>query len=594
MAKIAIDTFTPSEGCYEPAPAQAYQKDSCTVTVELHVPSEPGTTYAPLIFQRERDNFILSPNQSAASLGIANNLISGTDKNNFSSAVFFTITINTWFRSNYPQIRSGIRLGDGSSVEPYTGPDLKPLFSRIANFVSAGEIEAPDEKQAKVKAALIHDMLNLPHAPRAWLSTFYQSLLDKERNLKLTPTFARPRVQWTADILESYEEILKPFATDDKDPKRNKWDLAAEKEKDFHNYAVSLVDYLFNGSPHAAQALDKLAASFHGRQDVPAETRDLFAYLHGVVLKLSNKAFFASNEKARGKLNDLKGALAVAIHDHRAELLGLPAEQAFERSLFYQVQDSAQHDALPNYVKNELKASHTYPQWLQEHAEEIAKVILPSFKISANAGDTARVTIDADEIVKGIDQLAKQHGIQTREYHIGTLAILRLLLGRNLDEKNMQGWYRGGMQKIEVEITGKSQLSTLYPIGEDLSRRIGNSVHWTENVLPWVELGVAGAGAGLGAYGGIHRSNGTDRALFMTGLGTFGLGMGGFICNKTVPTRNKYISDPICGTLLGAGLATAGYFIFPLIQKGGASLPPPGRIEKPNVDGRNPVEGYGP
>jgi hypothetical protein len=81
-------------------------------------------------------------------------------------------------------------------------------------------------------------------------------------------------------------------------------------------------------------------------------------------------------------------------------------------------------------------------------------------------------------------------------------------------------------------------------------------------------------GAGLGEK---------DRGLIVGGSSVTGFGCGALITHFAVRTRNPYISDPI-GGIIGAALGFGLSY----------GLTEPQKMMPPPIDGRNPINPWGP
>ena len=589
MANIALDAFAPTEACFEEPPKVAKQKDNCTVTVNFHVTDE-NTDYRPVIFQREKDRFVIDPNLGSSNPAIITALFPPTKVDSIQSTLHFSVAISKLHRRTYSILATGMK-DEGEVIYPYTGPDLKPLLDKVMSFYAVGNIENPDKLQSATNSAITRETLVLPHSPRAWSLKLYQSLLDPKLNLNMTPETIRPRVRWFADQLECMNQLIKPWIKTSPTSQQDPIDLALAPDSDIYKLYVDLLDYLFNDtSATPAQIIakmDPIAKRMFPSKDTPENSKDFYAFVQNKLTEFSQKPSFVNNTSARQRLNTLLTNLNSAISEHRAELLSLEPNAALRKSIEYNLSTAAKKEGLARLVKFELAEANLHAPWIQTNAAEITKALIPHFSFARGPTSSRRIEVNADDILESIHKLTAQHYVQEREYKIGALAILRHLLGSKLSNPKMLAWDQGAMKELEVNIISKGEFKDLSFLGQQLSKQIGQSVAFTDKGLPWIEgaVGVTGLGiAGLGlGIKGIHRS-----ALSTTGAGVLGFGVGALTCNLAWQSRNKYLSDLLCGAIGAAAFSVTAHFALPKNEI--SNLPD----DLSSNDGRNPVTGFGP
>lgn len=591
---IALDSFTPTEACFEQPPKSATQKDNCSVTVSFHLSNELSTQYRPVIFQREKDHYVIDPNQPSSELSIIHALFPADKLDSIQSILHFSVAISKLHRETYPALKTGTSTDEGEVILPYGGPDFKPLLSKVISFCAAGNIESPDSVQTKNNSEITREVLNLSHSPQTWFLVLYKTLLNERANLNKTPVPTRPRVQWFIDQLDCMGKLVKPFVTTSAKSKQDGVDLAFQQDSALQPLFIDLLDHLFNNSSTPEKILakiDPVAARIYKAKNTPVSQKDFYVFLQSKLNEFSQKPFFINNAAGRQRLNTLRALLNNAVSEHRAELLSLEPNAAFKKSLEYSILAAAEKESFTDTVKAELEQAHLYPKWIQENAREIANELLPHFYFQPGPTPSPRVKVDADAMLESINRLAEtEHYIQKREYRIGALAILRHLLGNNLSNPKIKGWHQNGIKEIELNVVGGDHLRTLSPVAIKLSLDIDNSVFFTDKVVPWIELGTAGAGLGI-AVGGVVKDGFHRSALNVTGVSMMGFGLTSFTCDKLWKTRNNMLSDLGCGLLGAAVFGTVSYFALPQ-QPGEIISNPSGNSS--NIDGRNPVTGYGP
>lgn len=589
MANIALDSLAPNEACFEEASKSV--KDNCTITIGFHVKDEK-TDYKPVSFLREKDRFVIDPNQGSSNLAIVHALFPAEKIDSIQSALHFTVAMAKLHLRAYPILQNGMQ-NQGEVIYPYSGASLKPLLSRIINFYAAGDITNPDKIQSASNSALTREVLTQPHPPRAWLSKLHRSLLDPRLNLNMTPEYTRSRIQWLTDQLECMDQLVKPWVKSSAATATDPVDLALAPESDIYRLYVNIIDYLFNATELNPEKIiaqtDPIAARLFNAKDLPENKKDFFAFLQKKLTEFGTKNTLNQNLAARQKLNTLLAHMNSALNEHRSELLSLEAGTAVQKSIDYQVETAALRGNLERLVSSELKEAHLNPEWIRTNRSEIMQALLPHFKLQNNTGKPPRINIDSDGILKSIEELSSRHYVQKREYKIGALAILRYLLGENLSNPHISVWHQGKMTKLEVSVSGKGGIPQLAKIGEHLSQQIGKSVTFTERNLPWIEAGVGVTG--LGITGTSVGLNGFYRSPMTTvGASVVGLGTGALTCNKLWKTRNNILSDLGCGAIAALGFGLAAQFLLPEKISNFEGMYP---IFDAN-SGRNPVTEFGP
>ncbi len=583
MTKVALDSIKPNDACFN-LPPQG-NLDKCDIEIAFHDSEKLETAYPSVHIQREKGDFVISHNNGAVTQDLAKDYFSPSILRDLQVPFNFIIAISKAGQDFSHYLKDGV---PSAGLKPY-GENINPLMLKIASFTVGGEINTPDTMQATTNVEITHELLSLPHAPRAWFNTLYDSFLSGD-NAKKSPPSVLPRIRWVIDQLDSFEALIAPLKTQSSDSKEDPLDVGIKNNPDILKAQIAVVDYLFNGKGKPEEILasfDKFSGELYKRNNPPA-LKDIYDFLSQRLGEFSTKGSFTSNLPARQRLNTLKALCKSAVDEHRAELLSLDDNEALQTHLRYEIASAAERGVLANRVKEELQSYNLYPQWFSQNAAEIAAAITPHLKIQNGNNRTARVQVDAQAMVSDIEKMAKKHNIQTLEFNLGSLAVLRFLFGQELHAGSLDVWYHGKVTKLEIDLQNASSFQLLK---EKLPRDIDKAKAFLNKNLPWIEVGVAGGGAailGTGmALNGYHRS-----PLTTTGASVLGFGGSALLCNKVWKTRNNILSDLGCGAIGALAFGLTAQFALP--KKPGVDLPSNFPGNSANMDGRNPTTGYGP
>jgi len=566
MAEIIFDALDPNTACLEAPPKTPQTQDKCQVEASFHIQGDLTPPNPTIAFRRSRDKFIL---ESTADRDATIALLRGygfSDSNDrLQSALFYAVELNRFIKNTYLSF---------VPKHNYQGPSLLPLGGRLRNFFVTGSIQESDPRQTAEAGALLKEILEKPKGARDYFTVVLKSLTTDEHNRAVFHPSIRPRLQWVGDLLKAFEEIQQPLSNL-KDPM-----ILIEVNR----VLVSLLTYLGTGEGDwmaLKKEIDAQASLLFPLSNLNPELKNFQALLLKALLPLEKTAFAIQSPGLGARLREVSLELKEAVKEHRAELSALESaspSQALLRSLEVRLAQAAQKEDLHEFVSQEIKESKMSSSWLKrnENLSELSGAILPAFKGVVDAKAAPRLQIDGKELKRRVDRLIDSHGIQQREFIVGVLAVLRFLLGRDLNNSQILGWSKDQYMSLKVELSPEDK-KKLEMLKNGLKMKISRSLKYTNLILPIVEGGICVAGLAMGGAG-----LGTDdRGLIVGGSTVTGLGCGALITHFAFRSRNPYIADPIGGALgaiTGFGLSY------------GLTEPSKGI----NLDGRNPVIPFGP
>jgi len=591
MDKIVFDSFKPNEACYEKFPTDPQVKDECKVETEIHEVDNPASALK-INFYRDKTLYLFAPEDAPKVPRLRELGLNDQDTQIQNTISFALAMLYNW---------------KVTSLDP--NPKLKavlsPLGVKMINFFAAGNLEKPDETQRKALGNLLSDLSVLPDEPRETVLKFIDGLLKSPAILEAS----RPRVEWLKDQILLSQDIQKaiPSFKGDEEIRPAVPKLMMEislhvftDQRNLKSIQGSLDDLqkLISLNPKSPKEMKDLYSFFLKKlepmQNPPPVNKDLDPQKQEEEKKwlAATRAALSKNLDARQRANALMGFLRKAGEDKRAELISMEPGAAFRRYLRNELVQAATINNLPTRVREEMKAANLSPDWIKDNAREIVDVVIPHLTLVEEEGKPPRVKVDVKALQSGIQKMVQEHGIQEREFNIGTLAVLRFLFGKELNNDTMEGWVGNDSRQIELSLS-KEERRDLKKLGSDLRGEISSSLNYTDVVFPIVDGSIAAGGIGLIAYGivlGDQEKGPVFNPFYHAGAGALGFGLGSLTCNLTWKQRNaglQFLTDTLCGVVLGAATTGLSFAV--------QSVDATGRGKgSSNEDGRNPTSPYGP
>jgi hypothetical protein len=573
MAKVVFDALDPDPSCFNPPPTNPLQQDTCKVTGTFHNREDLQSQQPPILFQRDKDHYILNPGEPSK-IAVLQGLGFNEKDPSVQGALHYSVFLNKTHKNFYPLFQSASK---------YNGPDLLPLTKKMDDFIVVGDIENPDEKQRKTTADLLKSVLSYSDPQRDWFLRPLKTLLNEplapgEEKPSETPIAIpvpiRPRLQWMRDQFKIHDDLRNTFSAVQ--------DAALKKRGE--DWVLSALIFIETGEGDwraLRDEFDGLAVGCVQLYPNDAQLKDVFQAVYKKMDGFAKNPFFNKNSEALRRVLLVTSHLREGTDTHRAELLSLDSPTAFQRSLTYQLEGVAENNILSTTVKGEMEQSGMDTGRLKDLTKQTTPALISHFSLVQEPGKPPRVKINADSLINEAQSLIKTNPTREREYTISVLAVLRHLLGPNLSGYKIAAWVNRQPTQVEVDLSPQDR-KKLQDYSEGLTRKISKAAPKTSVALPIGESILLAAGTALTI--GSHVADGNKMTpLNLIGPTLAGAGGSALICHFVLKTGNQYLSDSLCG-LGGGGVGfTAAYLA--------ANAEGP---QTPNLSGRNPVKGYGP
>lgn len=552
MARVIFDSFEPNIACFEsPTPASSKKTDGCEMTAVFHAEGvsdydskSPPTAY----FRRSGTNqfYLYSPPDYATSIGLLRGLGFQDSDPSIQSKLYYSIGLSNSLKTVYDNYLKG----KGPQVAPFEG-----LVSKYKNFLITGSITSSDPITQKNTLLLLEEVLNASPAALDFIDKLSQSFKDPQINQSRILPEMMPKIEWISTLTHLSMDLKISLAA----LKNISPELHSRTEK----WIKQMIVYLGTGigdTQNLFEELGKLCNIYGEQRNIPPEYQNIAGLFKNKLAALHQIGTVSQSP-------DVQRRWAQSVI------------QLMREEIRFLLTNASQLGSLQTEVEKELREAKLSKSWLEnkDRVREITDAIFLSAKPFIGSSQELLFTLDPLAIESRVKQMVASHGIQEREYIIGTLAVLRF--------SKVQGWMgvvRGEEKtdsKIKFRITAEAGKS-LEEYEQKLVRKISSSVTKTNIVLPIVEASICLIGGILaGTGGGIQNRNLTLTGSTVTGFGCSALAV------HFIPNRNPYLTDSLTA-LLGGGLGfTAAWFA--TLGMGNSMMPLPG-------DGRNPVSGFGP
>lgn len=552
MARVIFDSFEPSIACFDsPTVVPSKKKNDCEITAVFHAEGasdydakSPPTAY----FRRSGSNqfYLYSPPDVATSIGLLRGLGFQDNDPSIQSKLYYSIGLSNSLKTVYDSYVNS----QHTPIVPF-----EDLVSKYKNFLITGSIDSSDPITKKNTAILLERILNASPVALDFIDKLSKSFIDPQVNQSRVLPEMMPKIEWISVLTRLSIDLTSSLAA----LKNISPELHSRTEK----WIKQMIIYLGTGTgdpQNLFEELDKLCNIYGEQKNIPSEYQNISGLFKNKLAALHQIGTVSQSP-------DVQRRWAQSV----TQLMG--------EEIRFHLTNASQSGSLQTEVEKELREAKLSKSWLEnkDRVLEITDAIFLSAKPFIGSSQELLFTLDPLAIESRVKQMVAGHGIQEREYMIGTLAVLRFL--------KVQGWMGvvrddGKIDsKIKFRITAEAG-KTLEEYEQKLVRKISSSVTKTNIVLPIVEASICLIGGILaGTGGGIQNRNLTLTGSTVTGFGCSALAV------HFIPNRNPYLTDSLTA-LLGGGLGfTAAWFA--TLGMGNSMMPLPG-------DGRNPVSGFGP
>ncbi len=556
MARVVFDSFEPNSACFESSAAKpaVNKTDECEVQAAFHAegavgydPNQPPIAY----FRRRGTEFYLdiSPDHSV-SVGLLRGLGYQDNDSTIQSKIYYAIGLSDGLKKLYDNFVKN----KNHPVKNFTD-----LVSKYKNFLITGTIDSADPITKSKTAILVEAILSASEDALEFIDTISKSFQDPQGNQSRVLPEMIPKVEWLSALIRLNIDLPGNIPA----IKGTSPDLYTRTEK----WIKQIIVYLGTGfgDPQALfDELSKLCDIYREQGNIPTEYKNLAGIL----------------KQTLGTFYDIGNA---SKSPNVQRCWNQTITQLMEEEIRYHLTNASQSGSLQTEIGKELRDAKLSKHWLEDkdRIREITDAVFMGAKPFIGSFKELLFTIDPSSIESAVKKMVAGHGIQEREYIIGTLAVLRFI--------KSQGWLGIASDKAKVDPKVKFRITAetnkaLEDYEQKLIRKLSSSLAKTNIVLPLVEAGICIIGGALaGTGGGIGNRNLTLTGSTITGFGCSALAF------HFIPSRNDYIKDPLVGLLGAAAGFTISWFA---TQNMG--MPPPNMMMPPDPNARNPVSGFGP
>lgn len=553
MARVVFDSFEPNNACFESPAAKPSGKkiiDECEVIATFHAEGSPGydPQQAPTVYFKRKENLFtldISPGYST-SVGLLRGLGFQENDPSIQSKIYYSIGLSEGLRSLYEAYKKN---------RNETPSPLPELLVQYRNFLIMGIIDSSDPISKSKNISLAESLITSSKDLRDFFDTLSQSFKDPQLNQSRILPEMMPNVEWLVSLLQCDKELEKSLSSLEK--------ASPDLYQTSIQWMRNLVLYLWTGkgdSQTLFDELNKIDDIFREQGNIPAEYKNFATHLLNQL----------------GSFHDLGKTTQSPNIQRRWEQT---MKRLLQEDIRYQLNNAAQSGSLQIEVEKELREAKISKSWFEDkdRIQELTETIFSSCKLSLSPSHHITLSLDFSSLESAFRKMVAQHGIQEREYHIATLALLRYF--------KSQSWV-GKFNEDEKEneslkfVLSKDSMEAWNAYEQKLLKKLSSSLKKTNIALPWVEAGICIVGGSLAATGGGIQ----NRPLTLSGSTFTGLGCGALAVHF-IPNRNPYITDSLGGAI-GAALAfTAAWFATSASSSNNLLM---GREDK------NPVSGFGP
>jgi len=564
----------PPRACIDPPPASGI--DPCHFELPLVDDTDPSARPHVVRFDRQGDQFILSPSNAGDTL--------------------------TWVAShrNLPALLQTLRI----TQHMIRGTDLVSsdssarIFFIIANYVATGEVRAPgSEGEVMDRAQLANGLLDIFTDSSDRGLTDFLGRLTVMRGQDWLGTEARERLRWVVDVMDfgpQHRTFRRHFINEAE--YANFESLPPDRRRQLQaitNFCRELI---------VAQALGRplrYSRSF-------LEANEAYQAIYQTQLESGMRLdFCTSMEDALRELRGDRGLPPRFVEDCREalRLVELPREDAARESLRAQLLGEEGLARMQESIASESSDANMTVDWLVRQvgrAEggrigEVFRILLDhaDFIAPAEEGGAPSVTRDVAAFQLDLTTLIDGQTLNRREYILSALALLRTAFGSAGNPPALRVFWEGEHREASWQFSGEA-LQDLRRLSVSVNSRLVRSEAASDLWLPILEGSVCALGAaGLAlshTLPQVTEDHDLQLSLGATSAGLAGAGcsslIGHFLWPEVAPdsVHNAYLWDGLTG--LGGAVLGAGLYLLISLLTGGQG---PGMTPS-----RFPVDEFGP
>ncbi len=530
--------------------------DECSVVLPLALEGDKSGGAKPIRFDRNKDQFVLSSNNTAENLTWV-----GKQKN-LSDVLEILRVVETTLRVRAAAV---------------SAPEFE-LMLTIAQYVATGKVnlDAPvgfpkEEKfQRERLASFLLETFTLAKDEASGKLVGGINVLVTDKRLSEE---GKKRAKWLLEVYalrEKYRGFRDLFVDA---AEADQWHKLSDKKRKNH-YDVLLrylrptvVSYWTqNPQPHFREEFFEAFQSWSRLH--PEVEADKAPEVFCAKLEEGLKALAGERGLPERFVDDCRFALRLM------EMRG-DKEKALRLSLREYAIGTSSHALLGRAIAEESKEANMTPAWLKDRGRfsEIYKLIDHHLKIELpqKAGDPPKIGLDVPALEISLNVAVDGHLTARREYILATLAVLRRLFGESGAAPTPRVFWDGEFKSVPWQLsTGETQ--ELRDYITRMSKEFHVSQKRSDTWLPLAEGGLClagGIGLGVGLGTGLgDDSPGLRDGLMIGGSGAMGAGCGALAGHYLWPklnkskVRNHYIWDG----LTGAGGAVVGIGLYFLVR----------------------------
>ncbi|HKY63569.1 MAG TPA: hypothetical protein VJR29_09130 [bacterium] len=524
----------------DPVPAP----DGCSIQLPLVAADDSGGQARYLRFDRKKDHFVLSTNNTADNL--------------------------TWVgkQSNLAELldilrvlEATLRKAEVESVDVYA-MKLSIIQHLVTGRVVLHGSEAKNLKRSPTEVDLAERTLEIVSISSDQAIANFIGPINVFRADASLSEKVKDRIRFLNQILDlkpKYRSLRAHFA----DPVTlDKWlELKGEERKKYQDLLAFLRQTVIH------EALGKPL-----RYDLAfdASYRAYLAIHFDLDEKTGKDAYCKAMEKGLAELRGKRGVPKEWIQECRAAIdwSGLSETEALTKSLRFSFLSDAARPLLEQAIEAESNKANMKVDWLADRGRFAAAYRLLEEQIKVQAeGEKPGFSLDPDALRVQLNIWVGANLIKRREYILAALALLRRTFGESGSPAPVRVFHRGQFVQAEWRLDAKA-LAKIRDYQAELERDLKVSQTRSDVWLPAAEGATCAAGVvGLGfseGFGGLDSRPDLKLGLGATSAGLAGAGcsslLGHYVFPKFGKVRNRYLWEGLTGAA-GAALGVGFYFL---------------------------------